>query len=261
MKKICLMILCSLFCITNKVYPQIPDTIDFKFIPYDLKGIYDTSKYCSDLIVSKDNNIIYKEECLDYRITSINTDDLEGKGNKFIFIETYSGGAHCCTYLLAAKITEDKFIFTDSIWWGNSGYEIKDINNDGEKEVIGYNDIFAYAFTNFAQSAFPIAIYKFKDGKFIFANKQFENKVLEHIKELKADLKQYTTSGFDCPANVNDDTFNTDAGAVKALLAPIVADYQSIGKTNEGYDLINKVYKCPDSDKFIKTLKNEYKLK
>jgi hypothetical protein len=119
--------------------------------------------------------------------------------------------------------------------------------------------MFAYAFTNFAQSCFPIAIYKFKNSKLYLANKEFEEKVLNDIKEYKDQLKEYTKAGFDCPKTADEETFNTDAGAVKSILAAIVCDYFTICMTDEGYDLINKVYKCPDKDKFIKILKNDYK--
>lgn len=246
---------------TLTVNAQWSDTVDYKFGSYELKAIYDTANYCSDLFIKRNGNQIYKEDCVESRIMSINAQDLEGNGYKYIFIETYSGGAHCCTYLLSAKLSEDKFIYIDSLWWGNSGYDISDINNDGKKEIVGYNDMFAYAFTNFAQSRFPILIYKFKNGKFLLANKDFEDKVMENIKELKDELQDYTKSGYDCPQSENDETFNTDAGAVKAILAPIVADYASIGKIEEGYEFVKNVYKCPDRDKFIKILKNDYKLK
>jgi len=250
-----------IYCVPISFFAQNSDTLEYKYESYLLRAVYDSSKFCSDLIISKDKSVVYKEECLDYRISSIFADDLEGSGKKYVFIETYSGGAHCCTYLLSAELKDDKFSYIDSIWWGNSGYNIKDINNDGRKEILGYNDMFAYAFTNFAQSAFSIAIYTFKNGKFHFANKEFADEVIAHIKELKTDLKDYIKTGFDCPRGENDDTFNTDAGAVKAILAPIVADYQSIGRTDEGYDYVKKIYKCPDRDKFIKILKTDYKLK
>jgi len=74
-------------------------------------------------------------------------------------------------------------------------------------------------------------------------------------------LNEYTSKGFDCPMTESEETFNTDAGAVKAILAPITADYASIGRASEGYKLINAVYKCPDKNKFVNILKNEYKLK
>lgn len=249
------------FFIASAAFSQWQDTVTLPFGQYKLTAIYDTTNFCSDLIVTKDSKVIFKEDCVEGRITSLEAQDLEGKGKKIILVETFSGGAHCCTNLMAANIVNDKYAYTDTILWGNSGYEISDLNNDGIKEIVGYNDMFAYAFTNFAQSRFPIAIYNFKNGKFSLVNDKFEDKVMQSIKELKDELKDYIKQGFDCPRSENDDTFNTDAGAVKALLAPIVADYFSIGMVDEGYDYVKKIYKCPDRNKFINILKKDYKLK
>ena len=47
-----------------------------------------------------------------------------------------------------------------------------------------------------------------------------------------------------CPKG--DETFNTDAGAIKAILAPIVADYYYLDDVEAGYEYVRKVYKCPD---------------
>ena len=144
--------------------------------------------------------------------------------------------------------------------WGNSGYKIKNINNDGKKELVGINDYFAYAFTNYSQSYYPIVIYKFKNNKFYDATREFPELVENDIKFLKGELKDYITKGFDCP-KAGEDTFNTDAGAVKAILGPIVADYKTLGKTDEGYDYIKKIYKCNDVVNFINILRKDFKLK
>ncbi len=62
---------------------------------------------------------------------------------------------------MAAGISDESFNILDSIYWGNSYYSIRDLNNDGRKEILGANDMFAYAFTNFAQSEFNVMIYDF----------------------------------------------------------------------------------------------------
>jgi hypothetical protein len=194
-------------------------------------------------------------------ITGIKDYNFSGDGNKDIVIEYYSGGAHCCFSLNICNISNDKFNILDSLYLGNSYYDVKDLDGNGELEIISSNDMFAYAFTNFSQSRFPITIYSLKNNKLKLANKEFEKEVLAHIKELQEELQEYTKSGFVCPSSADEETFNTDAGAVQAVLAPIVADYESIGMVNKGYELINKVYKCPDKDRFVTILKNDYKLK
>lgn len=55
--------------------------------------------------------------------------------------------------------------------------------------------------------------------------------------------------------------FNTDAGAVQAILAAITADYFYIGELEKGYEYIDKIYTCPDKKKFISILKKDFKLK
>ncbi|HEY3249526.1 MAG TPA: hypothetical protein VGK25_00265 [Ignavibacteria bacterium] len=224
---------------------------------------YDTTNFCSDFTVSsKDNGIIHREECIE-RITSITAEDLNADGNKEILIETYTGGAHCCTSLYIASIKHNIFKYTDTVYWGNCGFEVKDLNNDGKKEIIGCNDMFAYYFTNFAESRFPMIIYGFKKNSLIVVNKNFKALIHKEINELKAELKDYLKKGFDCPKKADGkyEVFNTDAGSVQAILGAIVANYQSIGETDEAFDYVGEVYKCPDKANFIKILKNDFKLK
>jgi len=244
---------------TGSPYAQY-DPIRFIYGKYTLESFYDSVNYSSKLIVSRGSLLVYSSVSSDL-ISDIKAYDFSGDGSKEIVIEYYSGGAHCCFSLNICSIYNDKYTVLDSLYLGNSYYEAIDLNNDGELELVSSNDMFAYAFTNFAQSRFSIAIYSFKNNKLNPANKDFEKEVLAHIKELKDELNEYTKNGFECPKSAEEETFNTDAGAVQAILAPIVADYESIGMSEKGYELINTVYTCPDKDKFIKILKQEFKLK
>jgi hypothetical protein len=185
----------------------------------------------------------------------------ESGGKKYVFINFFSGGAHCCSSLLIGELKGDKFVKLDSAFYGNSGYSIEDINNDGTKEILSGNDMFAYAFTNYSETRFPIRIQKIKNDKLKDVTSDFEDIVLKEIKEFKNDLDELAKQKIECPTNDEEDTFNTDAGSLKTILAAIVADYYSIGKVETGYELVNKVYKCSDKNKFIKILKEDFKLK
>jgi hypothetical protein len=235
------------------------DNVTYKDGSYIFQTKYDDSTYIAKLTITNNNKTIFSETYEYNKIISINSYDLNGDGKKEYLIDFYTGGAHCCTIMYAGEIKNDKFSYKDSIFWGNSGYEVKDIDKDGELEIVGYSDMFAYAFTNYAQSFEPIRIIKYRYGKLNEATGDFEKTVENNIKELMENLKEYTSKGFDCPKTDSEETFNTDAGGVKALLAPITADYASIGRADEGYKLINDVYKCPDKNKFIKILKANIK--
>lgn len=252
------------FCfliMVSSIRGQDDNNITYKDGEYLFQSKYDDSTYIGQLVVTKNGNKMFERTYEYDRIISINGFDLDRNGKKEYLIDFYTGGAHCCTVMFVAQIKNDKLGYTDSLFWGNSGYVVKDLDKDGTMEIVGNGDMFAYAFTNYAQSLEPIAIYKYSNGKLRYANSEFEKEVMQDIKELKESLKEYTDKGFECPKSDSEDTFNTDAGAVKAILGPITADYASIGMADEGYALINKVYKCVDREKFVKILKKEFKIK
>src|SRR5712691_5346949 len=50
-------------------------------------------------------------------------------------------------------------------WWGNAGYRLVDLDHDGRPEFRSGDDRFAYAFTAFAASAWPVRIWHFDHGR------------------------------------------------------------------------------------------------
>lgn len=237
------------------------ENLDVKLGQYRFSTEFDTSNYLTTLKIRKGSSTVFNKTS-EYGISGISEQDLDNDGMKEILIDLYSGGAHCCNFLIAARMTDDEFSILDTLFWGNAGYKIEDLEGNQVYEIVGLNDQFAYAFTNYAQSAFNSRICGFKDNKFIDITGNFPDIVEGNIRSLKEELAPYTTdSGFACPVSVDEDTFNTDAGAVKAILAPIVADYVILGRSNEGYAYVDSIYKCPDANAFKDTLKVVYGLK
>jgi len=260
-----LLSLLTALLIINQVNSQVDSAniVKLELDGFSFIGSYDTALYCGNFtVISKEKTTIFNEECIE-KVGSITAEDLDANGTREILVETYSGGAHCCTSLYIGALTGNSFKYIDTIYWGNCGYSVEDLNNDGKKEIIGCNDMFAYYFTNFADSRFPTVIYGFRNEHIKFINKEFTKIILKDIKEIKEELKDYLKKGFDCAKKVNGvyEVFNTDAGSVQALLAAIVASYQSIGEADEGYNYVDEVYNCPDKATFIKNLKTEFKLK
>lgn len=236
------------------------NTFKFSLGEYNFKAVYDTSNYQSVLTVNRKGSVIYSSNFIG-RIDSIHADNLGKSGGTSVFIDNFTGGAHCCFNVYIGYVSDGNFILSDSLSLGNSDYVIKDLNGDELREIFTYSDVFAYAFTNYAQSRFFPLVYTIENNKFVDVSRNFPDVINKSINELKAELKTYTDAGFSCPENDTADTFNTDAGAVKAILAPVVADYYNLGEVQTGYKFIESVYKCPDKDKFIQILQNEYKLK
>ncbi len=223
---------------------------------YTFSQSFDTSNYTTQLMIISGGNVI-DTRTYEGRLGRIEGFDLDNDGKTEVLAEYYSGGAHCCTTLEAYRLSGDKLVYLDSIFWRNGGYVVKDLNNDGKYEIEGDDDMFAYAFTSFAGNRTFLKIYEFTGDKFVDATSGFRPLVMDKIRMLEKDLTETNANGIDC----GGDAFSTSAGEVKTILAAILGSYHSIGNTSVGYELIDKTYNCADKSQFIETLKNEFKLK
>lgn len=248
-----------LFLIAGNAFAQIPG-IDVRYGSNTFTTIFDTSNYSTTLTIKNSDGTLYSG-IFPGRIDTVSENDLNNDGVKEYLIDNYSGGAHCCTFLYLGKFTSAGFELVDSISWGNSFYTIEDINKDGKYEISGMNDEFAYYFTNYAQSQFQILIYGLENDRFVNVTSRFPELIEKDIKMHFSTYGEITNNtSYDCP-NPGEDTFNTTAGAVKAMLAPIVADYYTLGNVARGYEIVDSIYKCPDAGAFKDTLRTVFKLK
>ena len=96
---------------------------------------------------------------------SVHVLDLEHNATKDVVLDLYSGGAHCCFveqvfYPSGAGYKKvERYI-------GNPGDEIVDLRHNGRLEFLTGDDAFAYRFTDYAASGFPIQILTFAHGRF-----------------------------------------------------------------------------------------------
>jgi len=253
-----LILLCIIFVLffNERNFAQVKD-LNLKFGKNIFKTKFNSEEYTTTLSIYREDEKIFEEIYYDL-IPEIARMDLDNDGKKEYLIAMYSGGAHCCTSLFTGKISKGKFNFTDTIIWGNSFFKAEDLNADGKTEIVGFNDVYAYMFTNYAQSKFPLLIYGYENKKFVNVTAKFPKQINDNLTELKKELDEY--KNFKCE-EAGTETFNTDAGAVKAILAAATEDYMLLGKVDEGYKLIDEFYKCPDRDGFKDSLRINFLLK
>jgi hypothetical protein len=89
--------------------------------------------------------------------TIMHVADLDGDGEPEVMFDTFSGGAHCCVVqeVYGYQAATGTYAHTASEHWGNSGYDVKDLDGNGSAELHGGDDTFAGAFSSYAASAFP----------------------------------------------------------------------------------------------------------
>lgn len=253
-----IIVFCLVFNTASRA--QYGSTFDTTFGGVKFSSVFDTSSYETRLTIRSGGKTVYEERLSD-NVFAILHEQFQPGGKKYFLINLYSGGAHCCTSLLIAEMQGNKFVVLDTGFYGNSGFMVEDMDKDGVKEIVSGNDMFAYAFTNYAETRFPLRVEKFENGKLTDITRNFKGDIIYELGFFEEDLNELIKEGFECPEKDDEDTFNTDAGSVKTILAAIVADYYSLGQVERGYELVEKVYKCVDKEKFIKILKEDFKLK
>ena len=95
--------------------------------------------------------------------SSLTIRDLDGDGEPEVLFDMYTGGAHCCSNTWIYRFTGSSYSGTPAIW-GDVGYTLADLDGNGVPELRSLDDRFAYAFTDYADSAFPPMIFSFKAG-------------------------------------------------------------------------------------------------
>jgi hypothetical protein len=138
--------------------------------------------------------------------------DLDGDGQPEVLVDVFSGGAHCCTTTRAFTWDGTGYQPTD-IEWADAEYAVQDANGDGRPELVGQDASFAYAFTSYADSAFPPRVLQVDHGKVVDVTRKFPKLVRAHASKL---LKALRKAGKDSD--------------VRGVLAAYVADEWLLGR-------------------------------
>jgi hypothetical protein len=98
---------------------------------------------------------------------SVHLVDLEHDGQPDVVLDLYSGGAHCCVIEQIFSLDPGTMTYVKSEHvFGDPGDRIVDLGHDGRFEFLTADDVFAYAFTDYAASGLPIQILTFSGGDF-----------------------------------------------------------------------------------------------
>ena len=104
---------------------------------------------------------------------SIFLQDLDDNGTPEVIIQTYSGGAHCCTNFQIYGWQKNQFVKTETGFLDGYGGEFKDLDSDGDTEFITANNAFLYQFSSYAGSFPPTIIFDYNsEGKLREVTKQ-----------------------------------------------------------------------------------------
>lgn len=161
---------------------------------------------------------------------SVSLKDLDNNGSSEVIIQTFSGGAHCCTNFTIYS-WHNQFIKTETGLLDGEGGVFEDLDSDGKLEFSSSDNSFLYAFSSYAGSFPPSLIYTFKNGK-------FENVTQRYVKQLKSRAwEMYQAFLENKQANFE----------VNGILAGYVAQKALLGEYQQGWEFMLAHYD-PTSD-------------
>ena len=106
--------------------------------------------------------------------TALRVRDVDGDGEPEVLADLYTGGAHCCFFSLVYRYHRVGATYRSLKHdWGNQGYRLADLDRDRALEFRSQDDRFAYAFSAYAASFFPIRVWKFRQGRMTDATRRF----------------------------------------------------------------------------------------
>ncbi|MBH8561303.1 hypothetical protein I8748_03780 [Nostoc sp. CENA67] len=166
--------------------------------------------------------------------------DLDGNKEPEVIADFFTGGAHCCTYSLIYQYnSKSKQYIQTRHEWGNGGYRLKDLDKDGLPEFDSQDDRFAYAFTAYAASGYPLQIWQYHQGKMIDVTRRYPKLIANHASELWQTYTEARQQG--------------DDG--KGFLAAYLADKYLLGQGQDGWKRVQQAYKKSDRNQYFADLR------
>jgi hypothetical protein len=151
--------------------------------------------------------------------------DLDGDSEPEVLLDAFSGGAHCCAYSLVYRFVQFSSTYERIAWaWGNVGYTLKDLNHDRRPEFVSGDDRFAYLFTSYADSVFPITIYQLGDKGFADVTRKFRVSVRAHARRLLGFYRRALR----------------DKRDVRGILAAFLADEYLAKRSKQGWRVLRR---------------------
>lgn len=208
---------------------------------------YQSQDFCLEnpqLQISRDgenvlNQSLSTDDFLICRLTDLQVRNLDVNPEPEVILDIYTGGAHCCwvSMIYRYDATQDAYTLTEQ-FWGNAGYEFKDLNQDSILEFLTRDDSFAYAFTSYAGSSYPLQIWQYRNGKMVDVTRSYPQLIYNDAYQL---WQRYTETDY--------------PGVARGALAAYLADKYMLGQSEDGWQRVRQAYQGNDRESFFKDLR------
>ena len=158
-----------------------------------------------------------------FRLGGMMLQDLDGDQVAEVVVNTYSGGAHCCTNFSIYSWQEPQFVKTETGFLDGLGGQLKDLDGDDRFEFLTSNNAFLYRFSSYAGSFPPSQIYTFNQGKFTETTRQYPQRLRSRAWSMYEAIRHNQLQG---------------NGAINGILAGYVAQKALLDEFEQGWEFM-----------------------
>jgi hypothetical protein len=149
--------------------------------------------------------------------------DLDRDGNAEVIVETFSGGAHCCTNTFiyswrGDRFQKEEFGFTDG---GGVGFD--DLDGDGTIELVSRDQSFYYAYSSYAFSFPPSQIFSLRQGKLVETTRNYPRYLRSVLAQMFAAIEELSKDKSD---------------QINGVLAGYVAQKALLNEADQGWQVL-----------------------
>jgi len=207
---------------------------------------YQGQEFCLDnlqLKISRNGTTVLNQSPLtDFGIcqfTDLQVRNLDVNPEPEVILDIYTGGAHCCLVSLIYRYDSSQNTYTATEhFWGNAGYQFKELNQDQIPEFWTRDDSFAYAFTSYAGSSYPLQIWQYRNGEMVDVTRSYPQLIYNDAYQL---WQRYTETDY--------------PGVAKGALAAYLADKYMLGQSEDGWQRLRQAYQGDDRESFFNELR------
>jgi hypothetical protein len=177
------------------------------------------------LVIARDGQTVLAQKLGPEAPQAIAVRELDASGEPQVILDLYTGGAHCCFFSRIYRFTGTGYVPLDHMW-GDMSYLLRDLNRDGVPEFVSADDRFAYAFTAYAASSFPIQIWEYAGTGLADVTTSYQSLIREDARVLwKGYLTQRSSKYPD----------------VRGVLAAWMADQYLLGQEAAGWATMKRL--------------------
>jgi hypothetical protein len=178
-------------------------------------------------------------------------------GNKELIITQYSGGAHCCEYNWVYAFDGGAKEVLDSHEYGTLGFmaEPKDLNDDGNLELLFQNLAFSYFFRCcYAASPAHTVVLEYHPAKEKYEVQNVKFK--EHLISMNLDSIEISPEFLELEAGDNPDDVDPGGYYLGSILNEVIP-FLYCGEEEKGWELFDRAYKLRDKEDIIELIEQK----